>query len=364
MKKGIRRQIRLGTGGSASVDRDEPRVVPSDEYEPLFSSMAYLGGASCRAIHEMFFARKGVSLRNTQMRLQGLQKHEFIQRVDLPGRGRDSVLQLTGKGYRSFPSVDVWRTSHNVRALTVERAIYCWVRSELLGSFVKDGWSVGRDDKALLALRRSLIDRQKAKVASLGGAQRAAAEQVLKNLRASPALAPTPATLCPTCGPVDGQRGACPTCGGTTALGPAPCLYRCPRCGEVSPVRRAHACGPWRAEHLLPIDVAYRRREGTYEAVIVLVDEPFSAVGTQLSQLPLRTMGQPILDVVVAPTDRESIYDLGQGAWAFRSRRFVELVSAFEEGGSSSFPYWHVARLITPYPDIAFRTVGKRKQPA
>ena len=243
-----------------------------------------------------------------------------------------------------------------------ETAFYLLQRAALWSALTKDGWTVGNGSRARMALRRSLVDRQRAVVDREQGKAKEVAANVLARLRASPDLLPHAEMRC-ACGfvtrPNAHQR--CPQCQGTLTVALIESAAQC-SCGAVvdlehpPSVLEHKACGHWRLLPTLPFDVA----DKAGEVMLLLCDNPRASLTKQAEALPLRLLGQPRLSVVLRPCDDSSLYDAVRKRWVMRGPRLRLLERLFSDNHlAGHFPYATVADVVEYRPETQLRVLKR-----
>lgn len=360
--------------------KKQASFFPEPAYEELFMLLGELRCASIAQLHELFFkplltrASQSLSLRSTYNRIATLQKHGYLKSYAITGTPH-VVMHLSEKARLSFPHV-ASAFGHTVRKPpTNDIAAWAFTRAGLWAALTSDGFTIGRDLRALMALRRNLVDRQRARLELLSGPERAEAERTLQELRSAPLLSPLAFVRCKECGRrskvgVLNTNVPCPSCAGALKSELVAVPHQCAACGYVGPKPEPHKNSSTRAPCLglmkerqyLPFDVAFKKEGSSYEVLLPLVDNPMRSVQKQLEELPLRFLGQPRLKVILQPSDDDSIYDLDLGSFTVIGPRFRQLIRAFSpnEDPRAAFPYWRSAEVITYRPELAFRTVRKR----
>ena len=353
---------------------------PEPAYEELFMLLGELRSASVAQLHELFFrpvlkrTSHPLSLRSTYNRIATLQKHGYLKSYAITGTPH-VVMHLTEKARVTFPLV-ASAYGHTVRKPpTNDIAAWAFTRASLWAALTTDGFTVGRDLRALTALRRNLVDRQRARLEMLSGPKRAEAERTLQELRSAPVLSPLSFVRCKDCGRrskvgVLNTNVPCPSCAGALKSELVAVPHQCVACGyfgpkpepHKNPSTRAPCPGTMKARQYLPFDVAFKKEGSSYDVVLPLVDNPMRSIQKQLEELPLRFLGQPRLKVILQPSDDDSVYDLDQGSFTVIGPRFRQLIRAFSpnEDPRAAFPYYRSAEVITYRPELAFRTVKKR----
>lgn len=340
---------------------------PDERYAKLFDLLGELRGATATQLHELYFRRysrtAALSLRAVQQRIERLVEHGYLQRYALPD-SHQQLIHLTEKGRTAFPAVAAAYSDQVRKPPSVDVAAWAWQRSALWASLIADGWHVGGGLRALLAVRRYLLDSLKASAPRLHDA-------VLSEIRRAPELTPAFVWRCETCGWSGALNAAAPAKCGACDAAAAPKqlviehLWKCSRCGTVATAPDAPhgtCVGRLRRQRYLPYDVAYRMRDNAPPSVIILlVDNPLRSVEAQLLDLPLRFLNQPRIDVIVRPSDDDSVYDVAAGRWAMKGRRFRSILDAFTPHDNPRvYPFWVAAEVITYKPEVVLRTTARR----
>ena len=341
------------------------------ENEDLFVLLTVVHAASAPALHTIYFARRGkpTTPRSTTRALSALLDQGLLERQLLTGNR--SVYRLTSRSYASSPRVHQ-RATENIRAPIPEHiAGYCWLRSNVWADLVKQGYEVGRGRNEVRAVRRSLVDRQRAVVETASGPERVAAERVLTALRADDTLTPCFRSRCPACGDIGALNVAltrCARCGARPNQVASESRFECSKCGLASDVRDerhggARVCtGAMREVDHLPFDVAWRSSGSSTDVVLILVDDPERNLRDQLNTLPLRIAGQPRLPIVIRTTDPYSVFDPVAGKWIAQGDRHRLLLRAFSDDGDRRlFPFSSTADVIDVRPNLQLRLRVNRK---
>ncbi len=336
-------------------------------YEALFSLIADLRAPAIAHLHSMFFKPVlGVHLSSAHRRITRLQEQGLLRGGTTAGTPR-AFVHLTEKGWRTFPSISERHGETVFRTPTREAAAFGWQRAALRSALVDDGYTVGRDFDALLALRRYLVDATIERAARLHGAERFAAEHLLRAMRSSSSLTPL-------------YFHACRGCRARTAIGATPpsSCNRCARpleqvivrtpwacrlCGVVTDQRVHDGCdGSMRPQMYLPYDLAHRVKDGRRDVIVVLVDNPYRSIANQLEELPLRFLDQPRIKVIVRPAEDGSVWDEDEARYSHIGPRLRQLLHAFTaHDRPRHFPYWKSADVITYRPELAVRTRTRRR---
>ena len=364
-----------------SVARASASFSLAPEDESLFLRLGDLRAAPSAALYTLELSKRYSSIwGGAGAHLARLVEQKYLARYGIAGT-RYRVLHLTRKALDAFPSVGARFSEHVGRTPTDEVAARGWIRSSLLAALVSDGFVVGRDLKALTALRRHLIDRQEALIAerSAQGASVRAEAVVRDALRASHRLRPHIAAYCDACGVVealDSPKGQC-SCGATLRREIVTEPWRCSKCEHVATVTEPHLVlredienerlvrlpvecrGTLRPSPYLPFDVAYRAGD----LLVVLADDPCRSIRSQLRELPLRVPGQPRLKLVLRHADDASLFDPETKTWVVRGPRLRQLEHAFNPRGASVlFPFWETADVLDYRPELQFRVLPKRRR--
>jgi hypothetical protein len=246
---------------------------------------------------------------------------------------------------------------------------YTWMRASMWAELKNRGYRVGRGRDELRAVRRFLIDNQKARVAMLEGPERRRAEHVLETLRSDPTLTPLFRSHCGSCGsygPLNQALTACAHCGAKPSQVASELRFECPACGHVSDReeavhesardKRCKCTAVLRETDHVPFDVAWREGPAGMEVTLIVVDDPGRTIPEQLNVLPLRVAGQPIVPVVLRTTDENSVFDSIAGTWIATGTRHRELLRAFSEDGDRRlFPFSKTAKVIDVRADLQLR---------
>lgn len=243
-----------------------------------------------------------------------------------------------------------------------ETAFYLLQRASLWSALTKDGWTVGNRSRARLALRRSLVDRQRTVVDREQGKAKEVAGAVLARLRAAPDLSPHAEMRCVcgfSCSPKDHRR--CPRCKSDLKAVIMESAAQC-GCGAIvdldhPPAVQEHkACGHWRLLPPLPYDVA----DKAGEVMILLCDNPRASIVKQAAALPLRVLGQPRLSVVLRPCDDNSLYDAVGKRWVMKGPRLRLLEHLFSDDHlAGHFPYATTADVVDYRPEAQLRVLKR-----
>ena len=351
------------------------RPPPDERSELLFHLLGELRAASASHLGSLLFGNDGpkrVSDRAVYGRVERLVAGGFCARARIPD-SRQSVLHLTEKGRTAFPAVAAAFTDQVRKPPADDVACWAWQRSALWASLRGDGFDVGNGLNALLALRRSLVDRQLQRTA---GQPRWDAS--LEALRRAPELTPHFYWRCGQCvwsGQLNASAAApCPACGGALKQELVAQPWRCRVCGSVTlsfaAQHRAPSSAPCpgrlKPHRYLPFDIAHRQVPGQPPEVrILLVDNPMRSIESQLLDLPLRFLDQSKLDVIIRPSDDGSVYDADAGRWAMKGRRLRALEAAFQPHDNPRlYPFWVAANVITYRPEVVLRSVHSRRSHA
>ena len=286
-------------------------------------------------------------------RIAGLQAVAYL----LPGKCRraTSVTAAMSEQVRRVPAPDV--------------AFWSLKRAALWSALAADGWLVGCGAREQLALRRSLVDRQKRRIQAAAGSAQEAAMKVLAALREHAMLSPPFELRCPRCGKGYGRSpnaGRVCDCGAGLQAAVITRAARC-RCGDVVNLddavqleRHQASCGDASLRLAsLPFDVAVRKSE----VMLLLVDEPRRSVFAQVNQLPLRILGQPRLNIVLRPSDDDSLWDATERRWLQRGRRYRLLERLFStDHVQGQFPFSTTATVVDYRPETALRVIHRPRK--
>ncbi|HEY4156730.1 MAG TPA: hypothetical protein VGM29_01490 [Polyangiaceae bacterium] len=244
------------------------------------------------------------------------------------------VYHLTPKSIALSPRL-MLRASSSMTATPADRqATYCHVRSQLWAALAADGWNIGRNLDACVAIRRYLVDDLVARVAAARADQRASLEAALRTLRAVPGLVPPNKLVCSRCR-ASCTGGPCSRCGAPTEAKLLDERFACRACHAPVPrgggdhtdprTRRSCACRAVREVDVLRYDVAWGRINGVLDVRVLLVDDPSRSVERLVRNLPLVTSAQRPLPLILRHTDPHSRWDPRSCRWASSGRRKAEL---------------------------------------
>ena len=355
--------------------RRRRREAQREEYlavahEELFVLLTTLRAAGADALHTLHFAEHpdgGASQRSTYRWLAALEAAELLERQIV--HGNRGVYRMTHRAFTSSPRV-MRRASEAIRRpLSPAIAGYAWMRASMWAELRNRGYRVGRGRDELRAVRRFLIDNQRARVAILEGPERRRAEHVLETLRSDPTLTPLFRSQCGACGTsgaLDRALAACAHCGAKPSQVASELRFECGECGHISDREegphenakdRRHKCtGALRETDHVPFDVAWREGAGGMEVTLIVVDDPGRTIPDQLNVLPLRVAGPPIVPVVLRTTDENSVFDSIAGTWIATGTRHRELLRAFsEEGDRRLFPFSRTSQVVEVRPELQLR---------
>lgn len=327
--------------------------------------VARLRCAGPKHIHHLAYG-SSVPDRTADHRTSRLVSLGLLQRRRVTGLNAVAYF-LTEKGRRSTPLTS--SMSEQVRRVPApDVAFFALQRAALWTALVADGWKVGCGAREQLAVRRSLVDRQKVRVEAMPeGAVKVTASKVLAAIRTHPLLSPAHELRCEQCGAVDKRRSnrAVCDCGRPLKASIVENAATC-RCGQVVNVdddvqvqHHAQLCGPGLLRLLspLPFDVATRGNE----VMLLLVENPRRSVTTQVDELPLSILGQPRLSVVLRPSDDDSLYDAAASRWLQKGKRFRLLERLFSDDHvEGHFPYSTTATVVDYRPETSLRVLHKQ----
>ena len=344
--------------------------IPPAKVWPIFAGLARYRALTVEHVHGLFSSYLGESsLRNTRGRVQTWVRHGYLQDCRLPMRPPPRFLYLTHRAFQHWPELHHLVSEQGRKAPKPELAIHAWHRASLALAFRAQGYTVGRDIAALIALRRFLIDSQRARIEQANRHQREALAQALYALRDYALLQPWVVFECRGCGlelPIGSPKpGRCGECGQAFDVHVVHQPYACSICHQKSSAGGTHVIdgvtcpGTLRAVDYLPFDLAYKKTQAGYDVKVLLADHPFRSVATQLAELPLRIMGQTKVDIIVRPCEDGSVYDVRRRTYAVRGPRYRQYLRAFSQDDAKpdAFPYWMTANLLPEhvFPKTHFR---------
>lgn len=362
---------------SAPAPGRRRKYVPPDELFPLFRAVATYRALTVPHAHSLVFATHdgGRAMRTTRERVQTLVSHGFLGVLALPARPPVRFLHLTRAAFTRWPTLEALVTDNARKPPPAELAAHAWHRAALAVAARADGFEVGRDLGALTALRRNLLDRQQTRLAAGPATQPGDAGRVLQGLRQLPLLQPWTTNVCQGCGlelavNADAPR-FCSECGSTFRRHVVATPHECARCGLQSERGGAHAAdgapcsGILRLVDYLPFDLAWRKSPTGHEVRLLLADNPYRSIQSQLDELPLRVVGQPKLELVIRPADDGSVFDRTAATFAVRGPRYRALLRAFSASSAKTdtFPFWTTATVAPDaiYPEAHFRVVSHER---
>ena len=166
--------------------RRRRRKVQREEYlavahEELFVLLTTLRAAGAEALHTLYFAEHpdgGASLRATYRWLSALEAADLLERQVI--HGKRAVYRMTNRAYTSSARVLRRATEAFRRPMSPAIAGYTWMRAAIWAEMKNRGYRVGRGRDELRAVRRFLIDTQRARVGTLEGPERRRADHVLE----------------------------------------------------------------------------------------------------------------------------------------------------------------------------------------
>ena len=340
----------------------------------LFDLVGRYRAMSTPHLHELFLHGEP-TLRATQRRVARLVENGFLQTLTIPARPPLRMSYLAAGAFSQCSELHHLFGPTSRAEPTPDIALHAWTRAALALAATKAGFTVGRDLAALTALRRFLIDGQRARIARAGSSAVLAAEQVLAQLRALPLLQPWFIARCERCAEALALNvrptGPCEHCGGAMVSDVVPVPYACSVCGLQAAHAGAHggSLGPCtgvlrRVDHL-PFDLAWRRTGTGYDVQVLLADNPYRSVAAQLAELPLRVIGQPLVPIVLRASDDGTIFDLATRTYAVQGPRFRALQRAFVESNArdDAFPFWTTGTVLPDAygPEAHFRVLHAPK---
>lgn len=346
--------------------------VLAAEYEGLFLLLTTLRAASAHSLHTLYFAARAAptTRRQTRRELSALVENGLLEREALTASR--CVYRLTSRSYASSERVRQ-RATETIRAPIADHiGGYCWLRAAVWAELASSGYRVGRGRDEVRALRRFLVDRQRAVVAAASGADKADTERVLAMLRTDPSLTPVFRSRCPRCGAVGAVNVSldrCAACGARPNQVVSELRFECPKCHFASDVAEprhgaARACdGGMREVDHLSFDVAWRPSGAGADVVLVLVDNPERKLKDQLQPLPLRIAGQPRVPIILRTTDPYSVFDPVAHEWIAKGDRHRELLRAFSEDGDRRlFPFVTTSVVVDIQPNLQLRLRVQRRE--
>lgn len=305
----------------------------------------------------------------SSLKSRGLLKTHSIEPHRLRG------IYLSPKAISLVPSLARYakHTSSLCSVPNASVALWALHRAQMWAALRQDGYDVGRGGRHVLALRRYLVDAQRAVVVRSEGMRKTKAKATLAQLRTLPRLVPLTYIVCRSC-----QRASAP------AVSPsAPCKCgvecysrkvvegpnRCSACRKLHAVD-VDACCPGaflRPAEYVDYDIAVAKHPagGLPKVAVLIVDPPYRSSLRLLETLPLRIQGQPRVPIILRPYEEESLFNLATNRWQFRSQSFRRLEGAFNSYSFSRqnhYPYYETSTLLSYRPSIGQRTVATRKQ--
>lgn len=320
-------------------NRADVRAQPNVE---LFMLLAQIRGANAESLHALFFAPRKIPFRTMMRRLADLVAAGHLARARM--RGSRSIYHLTSKSLAMVATRRPGVSEILRRRPRGRQADHCWLRSAYWAALKRDGFNVGRGMDELLTLRRWLIDEQAAQLArtSAGTMERVRGETAMHMLRTHPHLQPVFRFVCDACawrGRLSKFVDACARCAKPPRCRTASTLLACVTCGAVRDGLGEHtdrrdsgkACsGRLRVVDALPFDVAWRRRGGRFEVLILFVDNPSLPLKAQIAELPLGMDGQPKVSIILRSVDPDSCVGASGKGWLSVGARHRALLAAFQ----------------------------------
>lgn len=354
------------------------RVRPDVKARPyfgLFLLLAELRAANAESLHTLFFAPQKIPFRTMMRRLADLVAARYLSRARL--RGSRSIYHLTAKSLEMVSTRRLGASEMLRRRPRGRQAEHCWLRGCYRAALKKDGFTVGRSNDEILELRRHLIDQAVARVGQAKEAfEQMRLETALHLLRTHKHLLPIFRDVCDHCqwqGRLSKPSVACERCKNPTRRKIARDVLKCRSCGafrdrigrhEDRRKKGAECNGRLRVVDALPFDVAWRKRDGRRELVILFIDNPSRPLKAQLAELPLGIDGQPLVSIIVRSVDPDSRIDPTGKGWLSIGPRHRALLRAFqkrkvedrdEEEDSDLDQHDHLgatANVIDPYPAL------------
>lgn len=332
-------------------------MKPALNLGALFDVLVRLRAANADALLTLFFDVHRVPRRTAMRRLSELVRDGFLAHVRL--EGTRCVYHLTAKGLAASNTA-ARATDWIRRAPAARQADYCWLRASLVASLTRDGWNVGRSWLHQHHLHAHLINRMKAMLNKAGRSAPYTMRATYESIRKDDALTPMWRSSCASCRWRGEPRVAvakCGCCGGTTTAVYTQAFFRCTGCPFVADEVRSHRdkdgarcfavmreCDP------LPFDVGYRNGE----VMILFVDNPSRPLERQIRELPLFSIDQPRVSIIVRSADADSRFDAASKTWATMGARHRALLHAFSPKGYFAFLRDRMT-LIEYRPEIQLR---------
>jgi len=194
----------------------------TDDNETILVRLAALRAASPPALYALSDLK--TSERAFQLRMANLCRKGFIERNHL--EGRRVAYTITNEARNKSKRIRQMVTSQRLDVSAVSM-VQGWWASEMWRLLVEDGWTVGTDPKALMTVRRFLLDRFRKQAATKNDRFLNAS---VKAMEESPRLWPPATFQCAQCSRTATKR-PCGHCGGAkldTVL--LPTVKRCRRC--------------------------------------------------------------------------------------------------------------------------------------
>lgn len=253
------------------------------------------------------------------------------------GYGR-VVYFLTKRAFTRCRDLHEWHSSA-VTKINTDIAIHGWQRAQLWSRFIQDGWLVGRDRMYLRAV-----------VAFLNASTEGHAE-LQKKIATCRALTGAYSATLPF---------ACPLCGCRMAQPESPHPMHRPQGVCYGRMRRTTAS---------LFDIAFRQRDDNLEIRLLLVDQPYRSLSSQLFDLPLdiaaydgklrRAVYPRKLPVIFVPGDDGSVFDPHKRTWTHHGNRLSQLMRLKLPREGSSFPFHNTTTFLDPPAGVPFRHVRR-----
>ena len=282
-------------------------------HEGLLLLLANLRAANAETLFDLFFGCRGTKWRTAMRRLHDLVEAGYLAHLRLDNAR--CVYHLTEKACALTPNLELRAHSALYTRPRDRQAMYCWLRSKIFAKLIDAGYHVGNDPPALYALRRFLIDHIEAALKrSASSDGNWLLESKLEMLRRGDTLDVSRQEL------LFGYRTKCRECGAERVLAE-----------HWNPETKARCDGRLRAASASVLDIAWKKIDGRYQAMVVFIDNPTLSLEAQLEMLRIVTPGVPVLPVIVRSTDPRSRFDVTRSEWIEFGPRHAQLNKAFAQ---------------------------------
>jgi hypothetical protein len=312
------------------------------EHERILTILARFRAASASQLHRLR-GHNGCAERTTRRFVTQLADEGFTKSITLPRKR--IVYRLTKRGVRASDAVAERVPLRSPATITLETAIACWQRAALWLHFEGQGYTVGCDYDAFLAV----VDAYRQRLAQVSDPLlRSRFAAVLRSLlRNLPSRSPW---RCGCCGFVSAERE---------------------QEHQLPPEKGSRLCRGqlYRSDYLL-YDVAYRPGE----VIFLVADNPNRRILSLLEQLPVqvavRSVGQycepvsylqPRFPVIFVPAVDGSLWSADEQAWALRGTRLRGWHGYLLGTTKGTFPYSRVLQVQDPPSSAVFDNVVKRE---